>query len=144
MDTKEGILVVGDRGRFILPGGGAKRNESRRAAAIRELREETGLRATKTTYLFPYEGSAFRGKGGQLIRNEHKVFLLETNGEASPKSEIRRIAYYKNENVELSRGSREIIEAYQRNKMEWLKCDYCGTSYRPKDTKNCPKCGAPK
>ena len=50
----------------------------------------------------------------------------------------------KNENVELSRGSREIIEAYQRNKIEWVKCDYCGTSYRPKDTKNCPKCGAPK
>lgn len=144
METKDGILVVSDRGRFILPGGGARRNESRRAAMVRELREETGLRATKATYLFPYEGGTFRGRNGGLIRNDHKIFLVETDGEPRPRSEVRRIAYYKNENVELSRGSREIIEVYQRSKIEWVKCDYCGTSYQPKDTMSCPKCGAPE
>lgn len=38
VETKRGILLTaGRRGRFILPGGGANRGESRFVAALREL-----------------------------------------------------------------------------------------------------------
>ena len=45
-DTSEGILMVRERGNrdFSLPGGGSNRDESRRAASMRELKEETGMK----------------------------------------------------------------------------------------------------
>jgi len=43
-ETTQGILVVaGNRGTFMLPGGGANKGESRFVAALRELTEETSL-----------------------------------------------------------------------------------------------------
>ena len=57
VDTDKGILVVAGRNKkFILPGGGAERLESRKKATIRELYEETGLRTRNITYLFRYVG----------------------------------------------------------------------------------------
>jgi 8-oxo-dGTP pyrophosphatase MutT (NUDIX family) len=54
--TPNGILVVSEGGRtFLLPGGVARRHESRRSAAIRELKEETGLEAVDCSYLFEYK-----------------------------------------------------------------------------------------
>ena len=45
VDTPKGIVVVSVGGRtYYLPGGGARRGESRESAAIRELREETAYR----------------------------------------------------------------------------------------------------
>ena len=56
--TKKGILVVAGRSKkYILPGGGAKKGESRQKAAIRELYEETGLKAKSSKYLFKYVGA---------------------------------------------------------------------------------------
>ena len=53
VDTKEGILVVSGRKKnFILPGGGASKGESREGAAIRELKEETGLIAYSCEFPF--------------------------------------------------------------------------------------------
>ena len=47
VDTPKGILVVNEgESTYYLPGGGARIGESGRNAAIRELLEETGLRAT--------------------------------------------------------------------------------------------------
>jgi len=44
VDTSRGILVVSHGNRtFYLPGGGAEKGESQKNAAIRELKEETGL-----------------------------------------------------------------------------------------------------
>ena len=106
VETDQGILVAVNKGSttFLLPGGSTKRNESRIEAAIRELREETGLIAYSAKYLFNYENWAV-----------HKVFLIEANGEAKPRHEIAAIAYYKEgseTNPKLSRTTLSIIEKY--------------------------------
>lgn len=68
-----GVLVLGDpKGQWLLPDGKAEGRESRNAAAIRALREETGLVADTTTYLFSYESYS-----------SHKVFLARVQGEPS-------------------------------------------------------------
>ena len=53
VETRKGILVVSGNNKkiFGLPGGGADKGESRRRAASRELREETGLK-TKSSKFF--------------------------------------------------------------------------------------------
>ena len=57
VETNEGILVVSGKGnKFILPGGKASKNETRTQAAIRELKEETGLEAYYSKLIFRYVG----------------------------------------------------------------------------------------
>src|SRR5579862_9780637 len=56
VDTDRGILLVSDRGRlYLLPGGGAKKDESRMDAAQRGLKEETGLTAKSCRFLFSFD-----------------------------------------------------------------------------------------
>ena len=107
VDTSSGILVVSEVGRtYYLPGGGARRGESRRSAATREPLEETGLRATKCSYLFEYTSYS----------NFHKVFLIDTTGVAKPKKEIKYLTYFNGSNVNVSETTRKIIETYHEKK----------------------------
>jgi 8-oxo-dGTP pyrophosphatase MutT (NUDIX family) len=107
VDTPDGILVVNEGERtYYLPGGGARRGESRRSAAIRELQEETGLRAINCSYLFDYTS----------IYNFHKVFLIEATGVAKPRKEIKHLAYFNGSNVNVSDTARKIIELYHEKK----------------------------
>jgi len=107
VDTPNGILVVNTGERtYYLPGGGAKMVESRRSAVIRELFEETGLRATKCSYLFEYTSHY----------NLHKVFLIEATGVAKPRKEIKNLAYFNGSNVNISDTTRRIIEMYNEKK----------------------------
>ncbi|MCH8293612.1 NUDIX domain-containing protein [Candidatus Poribacteria bacterium] len=117
VETDQGILVVADRGsrRFLLPGGGTKRNEPRIEAAIRELREETGLIANSAEYLFNYEGQIHTSKGGHSFRDYHKVFRIQAHREARPRREIVAVDYYKagaEINPKLSQITQAIIEKY--------------------------------
>jgi 8-oxo-dGTP diphosphatase len=114
VDTPNGILVVSKGGKsFLLPGGGARREENRQDAAIRELREETGLLVVGIAYLFEFRGRIHRGARGGLFRNAHKVFVVTATGVAEPRGEIKRVAYYDGSSPSISYSAREIIERYQ-------------------------------
>ncbi len=94
VDTSKGILVIAGRNkRFMLPGGGAEKWETRKKAAIRELYEETGLKTKTITYLFSYIGNNWRTHNGRPIRNHTKLFLIGACGKAKPNHEIKHIAY---------------------------------------------------
>ncbi len=113
VDTNKGILVVSGRSkRFILPGGGAEKGESRKKAAIRELYEETELKTKEIKYLFKYIGGRWHTRRGS-VRNYAKVFLVKTYGIPRPRHEIRHIAFWKPEsNLHLTTGTIKLIEKY--------------------------------
>ena len=113
VDTPHGIVVVAGKSRkYSLPGGGANRHESRKAAAVRELREETGLKAVDTRYLFSYVGRKWHTRRG-AVRNHAKVFLVKTEGTPRPRHEIRYVAYWTpDNNVNISKGTLMIISRY--------------------------------
>jgi ADP-ribose pyrophosphatase YjhB (NUDIX family) len=69
------ILLVRDKGhhKFSLPGGKIKKGEPTVSAATRELHEELGLSASKTTRVRDYD---FKGS-----TNIHKVCIIEAYGE---------------------------------------------------------------
>ena len=114
VDMPKGILVVAGRSKkFILPGGGASRWESRKRAAIRELYEETGLKTKSIRYLFSYVGHKFHSPSGKPFRNHAKVFLIKSYGKASPRHEIKHIAFWKpNSKIHITQGTMIVIEKY--------------------------------
>jgi 8-oxo-dGTP diphosphatase len=114
VDTDKGILVVAGRNmKFILPGGEAKRGESRKKAAIRELYEETGLKTKDIRYLFSYVGSKWRTHKGKYVRNYAKVFLVKPEGIPRPKHEIKYISFWKpGSRTYITKGTKKVIEKY--------------------------------
>jgi 8-oxo-dGTP pyrophosphatase MutT (NUDIX family) len=114
VETKKGILVVSwDKKLFMLPGGGANFLETRRKAAIRELEEETGLKAKSAEYLFNYITPVFNNRKGEPTRNHAKVYLIEAEGIAKPKSEVKHIDYWKpGSKLKLMAGATIALEKY--------------------------------
>jgi 8-oxo-dGTP pyrophosphatase MutT (NUDIX family) len=114
VETEEGILVTAGRNRiFLLPGGGANRHETRVEAAMRELREETGLKPYCAKYLFRHRGRVSRSHGHGYFQDHHTVCLIKAHGTPSPRHEIKYVDYYKpGSGVHISGVTREIIERY--------------------------------
>ncbi len=113
VDTPNGILVVSLDGiNFTLPGGGAKPKESRRDAAIRELMEETGMKAVGLTHLFEFFGGIHEGPRGGSFRNAHEVFVVTATGTPEPGQEVKRVAYYDGSGPSLTPSAKKIIEKY--------------------------------
>ncbi|MBD3881408.1 NUDIX domain-containing protein [Phormidium tenue FACHB-886] len=119
IETPQGILLVSSNGdRFSLPGGGAEKQESGEQAAIRELKEETGLEALSTQYLFKHVGG-LRMRSSGLARNHHQVFLVETKGVPCPNQEIKAIHFYQpGDDINITNSARAIIEKYLKMKKE--------------------------
>lgn len=109
--TKKGILVVSKKDKiFTLPGGGAKRYESRKKAAIRELYEETGLKAEDISLLFCHIGNKWKEK---LVKNYTHVFLVKAKGNPKTKNEVKHISFWKSSSkLTLTDGARKSIERY--------------------------------
>jgi len=114
VETEKGILVTAGRGGvFLLPGGGANRGESRTKAAMRELREETGLKPYYAKYLFRHRGRVSKSHGHGYFQDHHTVCLIKAHGTPSPRHEIKYVAFYKpGSGVRISGITREIIEKY--------------------------------
>lgn len=114
VETEKGILVTAGRGGvFLLPGGGANRGESRTKAAMRELREETGLKPYYVKYLFRHRGRVSKSHGHGYFQDHHTVCLIKAHGTPSPRHEIKHVAFYKpGSGVRISGVTREIIEKY--------------------------------
>ena len=114
VETSKGILVVAWESKlFMLPGGGAKFWESRKRAAMRELYEETRLKAKSAKYLFSYIGPEHKNENGRVQRNHAKVFLIKTEGKAKPSHEVKHIAFWKpGSRIKLMKGAKIALDRY--------------------------------
>ncbi len=111
IETKKGILIAANRSKvFLLPGGAASRKESRMQAAIREVKEETGLEPYFAMALFRLEG---RTHSFKHITDFHTVYYIKAKGEARPTQEIKYLDWYKaGKDIQLSQTTKRILDQY--------------------------------
>jgi len=113
VETQKGILVTAGRSKkFMLPGGGASKRETRTIAAMRELLEETGLQTYYAKYLFHHRGKVHTHGH---YRDYHTVCLIKARGSPHPHHEIRYIEYYRpDSDINISIDTKDIIERYYK------------------------------
>jgi ADP-ribose pyrophosphatase YjhB (NUDIX family) len=119
VETQHGILLTAGRpGKpFILPGGGAERNETRFVASLRELTEETGLLPYSAEIIFNHKGKNRPTMSGRhKFQDHHTVCVVKASGTPRPGGgDAKRIAYYTTGcNVWISTTTKEIIEKYYK------------------------------
>lgn len=118
VETDKGILLTAGRNKtFMLPGGGAEKNETRLVAAIRELKEETGLDTISAKFLFRFTGSTIhKSHQGGYFQDYHTVVLIQAKGTPKPHHEIKYIDYTSNTDIKISKTTKEILEKFYEYK----------------------------
>jgi 8-oxo-dGTP diphosphatase len=119
VETNRGILLVaGNRGNYMLPGGGAERGESRFMAALRELSEETDLKPYYAEIIFKQLGKVNKSYGGGFFQDHHTVCVVNASGVPRAHDDAKRITYWvPGCRVRISTTTKEILERYY----EWKK-----------------------
>lgn len=123
------LISVDPDQRWQLPKGLVNKNESNEAAALREVREETGLETELVAPLDKIEYWYYSGKGGRRVRfhkHVHFYLLRYKAGDVSnhdqevnearwiPVDEAARMLAFKSEKEVVSQA-KEIIAARQRD-----------------------------
>jgi len=112
VEIKKGILLTAINKTFLLPGGRCKKGETRFLAAIRELKEETGLLAYDAKIIFNLESKS----------NRHTVVLIKAKGTARPRQEVNKIHYYNlGDSIRMSQGTKLILKKYYEWKVVHTK-----------------------
>jgi 8-oxo-dGTP pyrophosphatase MutT (NUDIX family) len=130
VETEKGIILgESSSGRILLPGGRANRGESRFLAAIRELREETGLKANAAFTLFEYEDA----------RDYHKVLWISAYGKPQPKDDLVALHFCSQSELsefdfkfpEATNATRNIVKLFwsykEKNASLFEKLDACNS-----------------
>ena len=119
--------------RWGLPGGGAKRGETLRRSAVRELYEETGLRLLPSdlTSLKFYEDSRIAAYAdGSIWRMYVKLFALHLNEEpilriSREATELRFFTAEELKTLDIVEPHRDMVTDY----LEWLNPDAKATAF---------------
>lgn len=100
------------RGPFILPGGKARRGESRFQAAVRELAEETHLVARCAVELFEYIGAP---NARWRYQDHHKIIYIIAPGIPRPGHEVVSVRWHTDgDTLRVTTESLAIIAEFRR------------------------------
>ena len=126
---KEGKILLEERkddGYFDFPGGGIDLKETAEEAAIRELKEETGLIAKKLELFKVYTGEIthYVYFNGDEIYGVDLVYLChEYEGELIPqKEEVKSLKFYSLDEMpsKMSKRNKQIIIDLIKDKTIWV------------------------
>lgn len=82
-NIKDEVLVIKRFGKWDLPKGGIKKGETSRAAALREVEEETAINELKIVDIFPFTFHLYEHKD-KLVLKKTYWFAMKTNTTAVP------------------------------------------------------------